>query len=179
MPNGTSLERGSHYQDPFGRLPLDPPIGLYRWPTRNPRIFMPPWYPLVIVWYEPTNKIPYWKLQYLTYVKDINPNVHIKVIKKVIRANGEIVEANIINLFGFILQDILEWGESHFVMAFFLSFFDIVASFIPSLLYYNHATLGLYKKVLLPKLSKGETKNVFLLLIYGAYIQLCRGPSLE
>jgi hypothetical protein len=112
-------------------------------------------------------------------VKDINPNVHIKVIKKVIRANGEIVEANIINLFGFILQDILEWGESHFVMAFFLSFFDIVASFIPSLLYYNHATLGLYKKVLLPKLSKGETKNVFLLLIYGAYIQLCRGPSLE
>jgi len=45
-------------------------------------------------------------------VKDIDPNVHIKVFKKVIKANIETMKANIINLFGFTLQDnILEWGK--------------------------------------------------------------------
>ncbi len=34
-------------------------------------------------------------------------------------------------------------------MAFFPLFSDFVASFIPSLLYCSHATLGLYKKVFL------------------------------
>jgi hypothetical protein len=57
-------------------------------------------------------QLPYWKPQYLTYVKDIDPNVHIKVFKKVIKANIETMKANIINLFGFTLQDnILEWGK--------------------------------------------------------------------
>jgi hypothetical protein len=61
-----------------------------------------------------TTKLPYKKLKYPTYVKDTNPNVHIKVLKKAIKANGEIMEANIINMFGFILIDsIFEWGENY------------------------------------------------------------------
>jgi hypothetical protein len=54
------------------------------------------------------------KLQYLTYVKDINLDAHIKVFKKAIKANGETMEANIINLFGFILKDnIFGWGQNY------------------------------------------------------------------
>jgi hypothetical protein len=53
------------------------------------------------------------KLQYLTYVTNTNINAHIKVFKKVIKINGEMVEANIVNLFGFTLRDsISEWGEN-------------------------------------------------------------------
>jgi hypothetical protein len=53
------------------------------------------------------------KLQYPTYFKDINPNVHIRVLKKAIKVNGEIVEVNIINLFGFTLRSIVSFnGEN-------------------------------------------------------------------
>ncbi len=46
-------------------------------------------------------------------MKDIDPNVHIKAFKKTNIANGEIVETNIINLFGFILQDnISKWSKN-------------------------------------------------------------------
>ncbi len=51
------------------------------------------------------NKLPYKKLQYPIYIKDINPNVHIKIFKKAIKTNGEIVEVDIINLFGFTFKD--------------------------------------------------------------------------
>jgi hypothetical protein len=52
------------------------------------------------------------KLQYPTYVKDTDLNVHIRVFKKVIKVNGETMEANIINMFGFTFKDsISEWGE--------------------------------------------------------------------
>jgi len=34
-------------------------------------------------------------------MKKTNHDVHIKVFKKTIKANGETMEANIINLFGF------------------------------------------------------------------------------
>jgi hypothetical protein len=64
---------------------------------------MPPWYQPIPIQFEPTDKLPYWKLQYSTYVKDIDLDGHIKVFKKAIRKNGEIVEAYIINLFGFTL----------------------------------------------------------------------------
>jgi hypothetical protein len=54
------------------------------------------------------------KSQRLIYVKDIDPNVHIKVFQTAIKANGETMESNIINLFGFTLKDnIFEWGENH------------------------------------------------------------------
>jgi hypothetical protein len=36
-------------------------------------------------------------------VKDIDLDAHIKVLKKAIKTNGEIVEVDIINLFGFTL----------------------------------------------------------------------------
>jgi hypothetical protein len=54
---------------------------------------------------EPNNKLQYKKLQYPTYVKDTNLNVHMKVFKKAIRTNNEIMETNIIDLFGFTLRD--------------------------------------------------------------------------
>ncbi len=79
-------------------------------------LFIPPWYqPLVVqlVSKSATN-LPYRKLQYSTYVKDTDPNAHIKIFKKGFKDNGEIVEANIINLFGFILKDnIFEWDENY------------------------------------------------------------------
>ncbi len=63
---------------------------------------------------EPTTKLPYKKLQYPTHVKDTDPNVHIKVFKNAIKANGETMEANFINLFGFILKDsISKWGKNY------------------------------------------------------------------
>jgi len=77
---------------------------------------MPPWYqpPIVQLVSKPRTKLPYKKLQYPTYVKNTDPNAHIKVFKKAIKANGEIVESNIINLFGYILKDnIFKWGESY------------------------------------------------------------------
>ncbi len=46
--------------------------------------------------------------------KDIVLDAHIRVFKKVIKVNGEIVEANIINMFGFTLKDnIFEWGQNY------------------------------------------------------------------
>jgi len=70
-------------------------------------MFIPPWYqpPIVQPIEELTTKLPYMRLQYPTYVKDIDLDVHIKVFKKAIKANGEIVEVDIMNLFSFILKD--------------------------------------------------------------------------
>jgi hypothetical protein len=79
-------------------------------------MFIPPWYqPLVVQpMLEPATKLPYKKLQYPTYVKDTNPDAHIRVFKKAIKANGETMEANIINLFGFTFKNnIFEWGENY------------------------------------------------------------------
>jgi hypothetical protein len=55
--------------------------------------------------------LPYKKLQYPTYVKDTDLDAHIKVFKKAIKANGEIMEVDIINLFGFTLKDKFLNGE--------------------------------------------------------------------
>jgi hypothetical protein len=66
---------------------------------------MQPWYQLVLVLSKPTSKVPYRKFQYPTYVKDNDPDVHIRVFKKMIKANCETMEINIINLFGFTLQN--------------------------------------------------------------------------
>jgi hypothetical protein len=65
-------------------------------------MFISPWYQPHVVQLvsKPTTKLPYRKLQYPTYVKDINLDAHIKVFKKAIKANGETVEVDIINLFG-------------------------------------------------------------------------------
>jgi hypothetical protein len=59
-------------------------------------------------------KLPYMKLQYPTYVKDIDLNVHIRIFKKAIKANGKTMEVDIIILFGFTFRDnILNWGENY------------------------------------------------------------------
>jgi len=63
---------------------------------------------------ELTTKLPYMKLQYPTYVKDAYPNACIRVFKKAIKTNGEIMEVNIINVFGFTLRDnIFKWDENY------------------------------------------------------------------
>jgi len=41
-------------------------------------------------------------------MKDINLDDHIKVFKKVIRVNGETMKVDIINLFGFTLQNFIQ-----------------------------------------------------------------------
>jgi hypothetical protein len=46
------------------------------------------------------------KLQCPTYVKNTDLSAHIKILKKATKPNGEIVEVDIINLFGFILKTI-------------------------------------------------------------------------
>jgi hypothetical protein len=52
-------------------------------------------------------------LPYSTYVKDIDLDAQIWVFKKAIKVNGKIINEDIINLFGFTLQDnIFEWGEN-------------------------------------------------------------------
>ncbi len=74
---------------------------------------MPPWYQHVPIQSEQTHKLPYQKLQYPTYVKDSDHDVHIKVLKKTIQTNGETMEVDIVNLFSFTLQDIIsKWGEN-------------------------------------------------------------------
>jgi hypothetical protein len=98
--------------DPLGGPPFNPPIGSFEWPILNPHMFIPPWYQQHVVQpiLEPTTKLPYKKLQYPTYVKNINLDVHIKVFKKAIKANGETMEANVINLFCFTFKIFLN-GE--------------------------------------------------------------------
>jgi hypothetical protein len=79
-------------------------------------MFIPPWCqpPIVQLVAKLTTKLPYKKLRYPTYVIDIDSNAHIKVFKKAIKTNGETMESNIINLFGFILMNnIFEWGENY------------------------------------------------------------------
>jgi hypothetical protein len=86
------------------------------WPTLDMCMFIPPWYQPHVVQpiLELATKSPYQKLQYPTYVKYTNPHAHTRVFKKAIKTNGEAMEVDIINLFGFILMDnIFEWGENY------------------------------------------------------------------
>jgi hypothetical protein len=101
-PRGSS-PKGDMLREPH----VNPRVGYFGWPALGPHMFIPTWYQPFFVQpiSEPTTKLPYKKLQYPTYVKDTNQDAHIRVFKNAIKANGEIVEANIINLFGFSLKD--------------------------------------------------------------------------
>jgi hypothetical protein len=113
---GDSLGGSSLKGDPLGEPLLNALIGPFGWSTPDLRMLIPPWYqPLVVQPIsELATKLPYMKLQYPTYVKNIDPNAHIRVFKKVIKTNGEIRELDIINLFGFTLKDsISKWGENY------------------------------------------------------------------
>jgi hypothetical protein len=55
----------------------------------------------------PPNR-PYCRpLNYLEYVKDFDPNVHVKVCKAANIINNEIDDAKIVNLFSFTLRNIM------------------------------------------------------------------------
>jgi hypothetical protein len=68
-------------------------IGPFGWLVPDPHMFIPPWYQPHVVHHvlESSTKLPYRKLQYPTYVKGTNTNAHIRVFKKAIKTNGEIV----------------------------------------------------------------------------------------
>jgi hypothetical protein len=54
-------------------------------PTNTfPRMFMPPWFASIIdnIYESKQPNYPYKKLQYPTSVNDIDPNAHIKVLKR-------------------------------------------------------------------------------------------------
>jgi hypothetical protein len=105
----TYVPRGFAHQPLDGRQPKDSPrrssfggyllggpsfnplVGSYGWLTLDMCMFIPPWYqpPIVQLVSKTTTKLPYMKLQYPTYVKDTDPNAHIRVFKKAIKANGE------------------------------------------------------------------------------------------
>ncbi len=55
----------------------------------------------------PPNK-PYGQpFNYLKYVKDFDLNAHVKIFKATIRANSEINDAKIVNMFNFTLRIIV------------------------------------------------------------------------
>ncbi len=101
-------------------------------------------YPSVVIRLEPTNNFLYRKLQYPTYVKDIDLHVHIRVFKKTIKANWETMEIDI-NLFGLTLRDnILKWGEN-FVQDLALCSHQICTSLNPNITWCLKTSLFNYK----------------------------------
>jgi hypothetical protein len=85
--------------------PLGPPriLGPFRLPMVNLR--RPP---------LPPNRPYCWPLNYPKYVKDSNPDVHVKVLKVAIRANSEIDDVKIVNMFNFTLKDIVfDWCNNY------------------------------------------------------------------
>jgi hypothetical protein len=101
--------------NPLGERPFNPLVASFKWLALNLCMFIPPWYqpPIVQLVSELATKLPYKKLQYPTYVKNIDPCGHIRVFKKAIKTNGETLEADI-NLFIFTFRDsIFEWGENY------------------------------------------------------------------
>jgi hypothetical protein len=47
----------------------------------------------------PPNKVYHWPFNYLEYVKDYDPYVHVGVFQVVIKANGETKDAKLVNIF--------------------------------------------------------------------------------
>ncbi len=83
------------YPHKNGSNPLRPPI-YFGLPLVNPS--RPP---------LPPNKPYYRPLNYHEYVKDFDPNAHVKVFKVAIKVHSETNDAKIINLFSFTLRDIV------------------------------------------------------------------------
>jgi hypothetical protein len=54
---------------------------------------------------SPPNKPYHRPFNYPKYVKDSNPDVHVKVFKVAIRTNGKIKDVKIVNIFSFTLRD--------------------------------------------------------------------------
>jgi hypothetical protein len=83
-------------------VPHEPPNG--KWYVPNPcwGMFVPSWYPQSMALIHHLIKK---HLSYLTHVKDIDCDAHIQVFKKAMKANGKIINENIINLFIFTFKD--------------------------------------------------------------------------
>ncbi len=91
-----------------GVVPQKQPNGDWSIPNSGWGTFVPPWYPQYVAPIRPPTRK---HLLYLTYVKDTYPNAHIRVFKKMIKANGKIVNENINNFFCFTFQNnIFKWG---------------------------------------------------------------------
>ncbi len=91
-----------------GRGGLDP-LG----PLRPPRYFGLPMVHLSRPSVPPSR--PYHQpLNYPKYVKDFDPNVHVKVFKVAIKANNETNDVNFFNMFSFTLKDIIcDWCNNY------------------------------------------------------------------
>jgi hypothetical protein len=62
----------------------------------------------------PPNKPYHQPLNYPKYVKDSNPNAHVRVFKVAIKENSEIVDVEIVNLFNFTLKDTMSnWCNNY------------------------------------------------------------------
>jgi hypothetical protein len=62
----------------------------------------------------PPNRPYHQPLNYPKYVKDFNPNAHVKVFKAAIKANNETNDAKNINLFSFTFRDIMSnWCNNY------------------------------------------------------------------
>ncbi len=62
----------------------------------------------------PPNRPSHRQLNYPKYVKDVDPNAHVKVFKVVIKANGETNDEEIVNLFSFSLRDtVSNWCNNY------------------------------------------------------------------
>jgi hypothetical protein len=54
------------------------------------------------------------QLNYPKYVKDSNPNAHVKIFKATIKANSETNDGEIINLFSFTFRNIMsDWCNNY------------------------------------------------------------------
>jgi hypothetical protein len=62
----------------------------------------------------PPNTPFFLPFNYLEYVKDYNPNVHVRVFKVASRANSEIDDAKVVHLFIFTLENIVcNWCNNY------------------------------------------------------------------
>jgi hypothetical protein len=96
---GQPLDLGARGSDP-PRPPRPPKLSRYfGLPLKNPGT--PP---------LPPNRPYCQSLNYPNYVLDADLDVHVKVFKVAIKANGEIDDAKIVNLFSFTFRDIVfDW----------------------------------------------------------------------
>jgi len=62
----------------------------------------------------PQNKLYRQPFNYPKYVKNSNPDVHVRVFKTTIKANGETKDVKIVNMFSFTLKDIMfNWCNNY------------------------------------------------------------------
>ncbi len=97
---GQPSNLGGGGSSPLGPLRPLRPSGYFGLPMMNPII--------------PPNRPYHRPLNYPKYVKDFDPNVHVKVFKVAIKANGETKYAKIVNMFTFTLRDIVSnWCNNY------------------------------------------------------------------